>query len=183
MNLEQVGEVMSREQVFAIDVGAEVDRYFDASSVQANEAPRIVLLMGGVAVGKTTMRRKTYGTGYVLVDAADIFINLSRGDYLPFPEAFEEPMGLIGALIAARAIKEGRHIVTELIGADFEPTKALIESMKGIGYKVDIVAIECELEESIRRSENRGDDNISAYYAEKFQRKWLLEAAAKSLGN
>jgi hypothetical protein len=88
---------------------------------------------------------------------------------------------LIGGLIAERAIKERRHIVTELIGAEFEPVKALIDSMKAIGYKVEIVGISCELEESIRRSENRGDDNISAYYAERFQRQWLRDAAVRSL--
>jgi hypothetical protein len=77
--------IMPGERTLNIDVGAEIDPYFDDSSVAVNAAPCIVLLMGGVAVGKTTIRRERYGTGYVVVDAVDIFISLSRGDYLPFP--------------------------------------------------------------------------------------------------
>jgi len=172
---------MPAERTLEIDVGAEIDRYFDDSSVPINAVPCIVLLLGGVAVGKTTIRKERYGTGYVVVDAADIFISLSRGEYLPFPGPLEEPMELIGALVAEKAIQERRHIVTELIGAEFEPVKALIDSMKAIGYKVEIIGLTCDLEESFRRSENRGDDNISAYYAERYQREWLRAAAVRSL--
>ena len=168
---------MPNERTFQWDLGAEIDRYFDASSMPSGEPPRIVILMGGPASGKTTFRKQRYSTGYVLVDAAEIFLSLSRGEYFPFPEAFEEPMGLIGRRVAQRAVAERRHIVTELIGSDFEATTELLEAMRTIGYEVSAEFINCDVEEAMRRNLARGDDNISCYYAEPYQRRWLLEAA------
>ena len=152
---------MSNESTFSIDVGAEVERFFDDSSIPHEQQPRIVILMGGVAGGKTTIRKKHYSTGYVLVDAAEIFLSLSRGGYFPFPTAFEEPMDIIGSLVARRAIAERRHVVTEIIGAKYE-------------------SITCDVEEAVQRNRNRDDDSISAYYAEPFQRRWLIAAATEA---
>ena len=164
-----------------MDVGAEVDRYFDDSSIPRGDKPRIVMLMGGVAVGKTTIRKQRFAKGYVLVDAADIFLRLSRGKFLPFPEAFEEPMSSIGGLVARRAVSERRNIVTELIGADDEATKELIAAMRAVGYQVSGQVITCDIEEALRRNRERGDDSISCYYAEPYQRRWLLDAAHATL--
>jgi len=168
---------MPNERVFNFDIGFEIDRFFDDSSISRGEEPQIVILMGGPAGGKTTIRKQRYYTGYVLVDAAEVFLNLSRGDFFPFPEAFEEPMDIIGSLVAQRAIAERRHIVTELIGSNYEATKALIDALLAIGYRPNIQAITCDIAEATRRNANRGDDCISAYYAEPYQRRWLLQAA------
>jgi len=167
--------------VFNFSVDAEVGRYFDDSSIARDEPPRIVIFMGGPGCGKTTLRKQHYSTGYVLVDAAEIFISLSRGEFFPFPEAFEEPMQIIGSLVAQRAVSERRHIVTELIGADFDPTKAFFDAMQGVGYHIDLQAITCDVEEAQRRNLSRGDDNISCYYAEPYQRGWLHTAAIAAL--
>jgi hypothetical protein len=168
---------MQNEHVFKFDIGAEINRYFDDSSLPDGAESRIVIFMGGVASGKTTLRKQRYSTGFVLVDAADIFLNLSRGGFFPFPEAFEEPMQIIGSILAQRAVAERRNIVTELIGAELDPAKDLIEAMLAIDYKVDLQAITCDVEEAQRRNLNRGDDCISAYYAEPYQRAWLMDAA------
>jgi hypothetical protein len=172
---------MPEERAFQFDIGAEIDRYFDDSSVSAGTEPRIVILMGGPAGGKTTIRKQRYSTGYVLVDAAEIFLSLSRGEYFDFPGPFDQMLDLIGPLIARRAISERRHIVTELIGSEFEPTKAFIDAILAIGYRIDVQAITCDIEEAERRNLNRGDDNISAYYAEHYQRAWLHDAAIAAL--
>jgi hypothetical protein len=163
--------------VLSIDLNAEVDRYFDESSIPEDGQPEIVILMGGPASGKTRLRRERFTAGYVLVDAADIFINLSRGEYYDFPDAFLEPMDLIGRLIANRAIREGRNIVTEIIGSDFEETRNLIDVLRSVGYKVAVEAVTCEIELAMERNMARGENNISSYYAEPFQRTWLIEAS------
>lgn len=166
------------ELVEEFDIAAESDSYFDDSSLSKEAQPRIIILMGGTGAGKTRRRKKLYSTGYVLVDAADIFIKLSRGAYLPFPKALQTPMVAIGILVARRAVEERRHIVTEIIGADFDPTKGLIDAMGAIGYDVKLDYVSCDIQEAWNNNVNRGDDNISCYYAEPFQRTWLLEAAA-----
>ncbi len=174
-------ESQAQPEVFSVDLRVEVDRYFEPISLLVDGEPIVVLIMGGPATGKTTVRRQQYSTGFVLVDAADIFISLSRGGYYDFPEAFEEPMELIGGLIATRAIAERRNIVTEIIGSDFDAMNELIEAMRSIGYKIEVVAVTCDIEEAMKRNLSRGEDNISSYYAEPFQRRWLIEAARASV--
>lgn len=162
-----------------MDVSAEVDRLFDDSSLPADAQPVAVILTGGVAAGKTTVRKQKYSTGHVLIDAADIFLSLSRGEYLDFPEALQEPMELIGRLVTRRALTERRNIVTEIIGAEVEPVHQLIEALRSIGYSVQGAVITCDVEEALRRNASRGDDDISAYYAEPFQRAWIIDACAE----
>ncbi|NTW85530.1 MAG: hypothetical protein HGB30_05130 [Holophagaceae bacterium] len=160
----------------------ERDRFFDDSSiVPRDQRPRLVLLMGAPAVGKTTIRKDRYSKGYVIVDAAEIFLNLSRGGFYSFPTAFEEPMELIGIQVAKRAVFQLRNIVVELIGASFEPLKELLDAMYALGYEIDVQLITCDYEETVRRNANRGRDCISAHYAERFQRAWLVEAAKEAL--
>jgi predicted ATPase len=171
---------MPNERGFEFDVGAEVGRYFDDSSLSDGAGPRVVILMGGPAAGKTTVRKQRYSTGYVLVDAAEIFLSLSRGEYIDFPGPFDRMLELIGRPVARRAVSERRHIVTELIGADREPTEQLIEAMRAVGYLVSVQGITCDIEEARHRNLARGGD-ISCYYAEPYQRRWLLEAAFAAL--
>lgn len=164
------------------DLIAEAERYFDNSSrPTTDQRPRLVVLMGAPATGKTTIRRERYSTGYVVVDAAEIFLSLSRGGDFPFPKAFLEPMELIGASVAKRAVFQLRHIVVELIGTQFEPIKELLDAMYALGYEIDVQLITCDLPEAIRRNANRGPDCISAHYAERFQRAWLVAAAKEAL--
>jgi len=77
-----------------VDVGAEVGRLFDDSSSPADGQPVAVIISGGVCAGKTTVRKQEYSSGHVLIDAADIFLSLSRGEYLDFPEALQLSMCL-----------------------------------------------------------------------------------------
>jgi hypothetical protein len=165
-----------------IDLMAEADKFFDDSSrTCADQRPRLVLLMGPPATGKTTVRKDRYPTEYVVVDAGEIFLNLSRGGYFPFPEAFLEPMGSIGTQVARRAVFQLRNIVVELIGTQCEPVKEMLDAMYALGYEIDVQYITCDLEEAIRRNASRGPDCISAHFAERFQRTWLVEAAKEAL--
>lgn len=170
-------------QILHVNLSEEVDRYFDDKSKTHENEPRFVIVMGGVATGKTRLRREKFSTGYVLVDAADIFINLSRGGYYDFPDAFEEPMGLIGRFVAIRAIDERRNIVTEITGSDSAVTMELIEAMKTAGYKVEVIGVTCDIDVAMKRNMSRGDNNISSYYAEPFQSQWLIDAARESVAS
>jgi hypothetical protein len=169
---------MTDDRCPQLDIDAEVESYFDGSSESKNSQPVFTIVMGGPAVGKTTLRKQNFSKGYVLVDAADIFIRLSKGKSLDFPEDLEEPMEIVGTLIARRAVAERRNIVTELIGDDYEATVKLIEAMRSIGYEISVNGVNCDVEEAQRRNLARGEDNISCYFAAEFQRRWLVEAAS-----
>lgn len=55
-----------------------INRFFDASLPGA-ERPLCVLVTGGTGAGKTTVIRQYYSTGYVWIDAANIFWALAPG--------------------------------------------------------------------------------------------------------
>ena len=171
------------ERIFQFNLSGEVGRYFDDSSLSNGEQPKIVILTGGPGAGKTTVRKQSLSQGYVLVDAAEIFVRLSRGECFPFPGPLEEPMNIVGNLVAQRAISERRHIVTELIGADHRTLMELIQTMTTAGYKIEVRYIHCGIEAAVSRNLSRGDDNISSYYAEPYQRRWLIEAAQSALNS
>ena len=97
-----------------------------------------------------------------------------------FPDFLEEPLNMVGALVAHQALSERRNIVTEIISGDADSTTRLIEALRAIGYETNLAWVKCcDTAEAIRRNANRGDDSISAYYAERFQRACLLEACNK----
>ena len=171
---------MSEEKVSYFNVTEEVEKYFDDSSLPGSGPPTFVLLCGGVCSGKTTIRKQKYSHGYVLIDAAEIFLSLSQGEYYDFGAAFEEPLELIGGYVAWKAVREKRNIVTEMICASRDNMEAVIQAMKSIGYKIDIVYVQCEIEEAMKRNLERGDDNISAHYTEPYHQQWILKAAEQS---
>lgn len=162
--------------VFKVDLSAEVERFFDDTSLPGAGPPRFVLLLGGVSSGKTYTRRRRYKRGFVIVDAAEIFISLSRGGYYDFPDAFVEPLEAIGSLVALRAVSERRSVVTEMLATDRERFESVFRAMTGIGYHAEVVWIECDPAEGARRNAARGDYDISAAFCQDFHRKWLLAA-------
>lgn len=166
-----------------ISVRAEIDRFFADASAATSEQPEFVLLMGGVCAGKTSLRRQRFDRGYVLVDAAEIFLNLSGGRNYDFPSMFAEAMDVIGGEVARRAVRENRPIVSEIIGADLEPTQQLIDAMLKAGYRVRPTFIHADPKESWTRNLNRAADNISAHFTEPYHLQWLLNAAAAKTGS
>lgn len=164
--------------VLRFNLKEEVNRFFDDSSIPANGKPAAVIVMGGVASGKSALRKQRYPHGYVLIDAGEIFLNLSpdRGRGIPFPGPFRVPMDLVGRSVASRALSERRNLVTEIIGAEDGLVTRLVESLQSLDYAVRVEVATCGVEECLRRNATRGEDNISAYYAEPFHRDWILAA-------
>jgi hypothetical protein len=161
-----------------IIVSDEVDQYFDDSSLSHGKNPKLTLLLGGPASGKTTLRRQSYSTGHVLVDAAEVFDRLCKGELLPFPGPMEDLMNEIGRLIAHRAVSEKRHIVTELIGSDREAIIELTDAMRAAGYLISGQVVTCEIEVAQQRMRDRDEIEVPCYHAEPFTRSWLMAAAS-----
>ncbi|MCU0231127.1 MAG: ATP-binding protein [Acidobacteria bacterium] len=159
-----------------------VAAYFDDASLPADRAPEAVIIVGTPAAGKTTYRKQAFSLGHVLIDAADIFLRLSAGEVLSFPDALERPLQLAGRLVASRAIAERRNIVTEIIGDDSRSTALMINALRRAGYSIRVKIIRAPLEVCIERNENRGDDDISAFFAQEFNVAWIVEACREALG-
>jgi len=171
---------VTAERTFQFDLKAEINRLFDESSKRAGDEPAAVILMGDPATGKTTMRKQRYASGHVLIDAGDIFLSLSRRESLPFPGPLADAMEIVGRAVTQRALSERRNIVTEIIGAEQPLTEQLLTALENIDYQVQVAALTCAPEEAVRRNAERDiEASISAYYAEHFQRAWIIDASAE----
>jgi zeta toxin len=160
------------------DPSAEIDRYFGDSSLATSDPPRAVIIAGDVAAGKTSLRCAKYSTGYVVLDAAEIFLSLCQGKSLDFPGPLEEPMIMIGHGVVQRIYRERRDFVTEIIGSEIALVTQLLEVIKGAGYRIEFAAITCDVSAAVERNANREANNISSYYTEHYHRQWILGAMA-----
>ena len=152
-----------------------IRHFVDNGTVAQSREPEIVILTGSAATGKTTIRRQKYSKGYVILDPAELFLTFCGGAVKGFPGEYDEPLRIIGFLIANQAVAERRDIVTEMIAND--ELTGLIDAMLGIDYHVRVYYIHCVPEESWRRNISRGVNNISAYYAQRYNIDWLMLAA------
>ena len=157
----------------------ELARFLDYSSLGKEGTPTLVLVMGGVAVGKTHFRRDRYSHGYVVLDAGEIFLNLSKGQYFDFPSVLEDQMQRIGSALAYQALSERRPIVCELIGDQQEGTQAMMKAAESVGYRIEMRALTCDIEVALERNQARSIDNISAHYTQHYHMQWFTEAAAR----
>lgn len=140
------------------------------------EAPRAALVVGPEAAGKTTLRRRRFGSGYAPLDAGEIFLALG-GQELPFPSVLEESVEHAGSAAARRAIAERRNVVCELIGDDCDAVDALIRALRRIGYRVALLGVSGPPAACRQRERARADEDISARLTQEFHLRWLLDAA------
>jgi len=163
-------------QELRFNVDREIACFIDGSRVAApRQRPEFVLLIGGVAAGKTTIRKERYGSGYVVLDAGEIFLNLSRGHpHLEFGKDLDEAVDLIGYLITLQAMRERRNIVTEMAGG---PCEEMIDAMLSIDYKIDVPYVDCDVNTAMQRNLKRRPDEISAFYAGPYHARWIIRAA------
>ncbi len=146
-----------------------------------NDQPEFIIIMGGVCAGKTSLRKSKYQMGYVNIDAGEIFIELSKGEYYDFPSHLEDKMNQIGLSKMRESIKDKKNIVIEIIGADYESVKELLDLSDKIKYSHKVDYLECDMNEAWHRNVSRGNDNISAHYCEPYHIKWFKQASIEYL--
>jgi hypothetical protein len=130
-------------------------------AIHSQSPTRLVLALASWLCGfDDPIRKQRYSTGYVLIDAVDIFLSLSRGEFSPFPDGLQEPMDLIGRLVTRRALSERRNTVTAVIGSEAEPAQRLLDALRSIGHGVRGALVTCDSEEALRRNASRGNDDI-----------------------
>src|SRR3989344_4440071 len=95
--------------------------------------PKFVIIMGGVASGKTTLRRRDYSRGFVHVDPGDIFAILRKTMEEDDPK-MRPSMAFASELLLEQALDERKNIVTEIVSIPIEILKPIMDKMTGRGY-------------------------------------------------
>jgi hypothetical protein len=164
-----------------IDYEREIDRFFDPVRKPSQDEPVCVILMGITGAGKTSIKNLKYAAIHVVVDIGAIFLNLSRGKTYRFGEAFEREMQTIGCEVAYKAISERRNMVLEIIGESSEDAIRLVATMRQAGYKVQLVYVECEVDEAYIRHIRGSVENVSAGLTQEYLHECVIAATQRYL--
>jgi len=105
--------------------------------------PQLVILTGGVASGKTTIRRQKYTDGYVNFEFGEI-CNVIKKEFGEKDPKLTNYIVLICDSILNESIEAKKNIVIEIIGDNKEILDSIINKMKGVGYKISIQFIFCD---------------------------------------
>ncbi len=160
-----------------INVGKEVDKFFDNSSLAKGNSPKMIIVTGGNAAGKTTLIKEKYSKGYVVINAEGIYRNIKIFD--DFGLESQELVNEIGAKIAQRAINENRNVILEMIGHKESSMKFLIDAVVAAGYKVDVKHVHADPVEAYQwhMKAISGDKGyLPTTNTEEFHRDWVLSA-------
>jgi DNA mismatch repair ATPase MutS len=161
-----------------IDIENEVAKFFDDSSLESNNNPKLIVVSGGNGAGKTTYIHENYHTGYVIINAEEIYRNIQIFD--DFGEKSQKVVNEIGEGIAKKAIAEHRNIVLEMVGHIEGSLEPIIESVTSIGYSVDIQHIQLDPAEAYERhikAANEDEGYLPTYFSEDYHRAWIVVAA------
>ena len=131
--------------------------------------PKFVIIMGGVSSGKTTWRRKDFVDGYVNLDYWDVYLAVEK----EFGKDDLNAVGyvsLVGDMILFESIEAKKNIVIEIIGAEENIFKPVIDKMKELGYDLAVHFVACGVEQAIERhlkAVQNDKDYQSAHYTER----------------
>jgi hypothetical protein len=130
--------------------------------------PKLVILMGGVGAGKTTIRRQKYSNGFVHFDFGEYFVIFSKkfGENNPKLTGYT---AIACDLILKECLSQKKNIVIEIIGDKKDSFNPIIDGMVKAGYSISIEFIECDPIESYKRHLKAVDedkDYFSAFYTQ-----------------
>jgi hypothetical protein len=146
---------------------SDVAMFFLQKGVSENP-PNFVIFMGGVGVGKTTIRREKYKDGYVHLDFGEVHLALEKAVGKSHPRLAEYAL-FASDIILRESINDKKNIVIEIIGDGYDQIVPVIEKMKDIGYKLDIVGLTGDIAECRQRhlkAVEEDPDYISAYFTQ-----------------
>ncbi len=137
------------------------------SKASSESEPQFVIVMGGVGVGKTTIRHEKYND-YVNFEFGEIF-NIFKKEFGEDDPKLTAMTSVACDLILNESIEKKKNIVTELIGDKEEDVRKLIDGMLDLGYKVSPLFITADPAESYKRHLKLVDENkdyLSAHFTQ-----------------
>lgn len=151
----------------------------DSGSAQ----PILALVVGVICSGKTTYINKNFASAdWTILDAGEIFLQLNNGSWKDFGRLHEQMMTEFGISIIEEAIKRRENLVVELLLDRPDHIREIARGFDALSYCVQVHDLDCDLETSVERNENREENSISAYFTEVYHINWLLEALAFAEG-
>ncbi len=138
------------------------------------QEPQFVVVCGPVGTGKSTIRKKKFNKGFVLIDAGEVYLKLTNNESNRI-EKLEGFIEIVGSLLTAEAIDQKRNIVIEVLMDNEQPIKSIIDKMVEKGYKVKLEYIHADPVTSWKRNISREKHNISSYHTQGQTMAWFSQ--------
>lgn len=164
MNMNQKTTKFTGEEY--IQIGNVAKPFWECGN--SEQPPKFVIFMGGVGVGKTTIRRQEYSTGYVNFEFGEIY-NAIKKEFGEDNPKLTSYASMASDMILRESLESKKNIVIEIIGDSYEVITPVIDKMKEIGYEIEIKAINCDLEEAYKRHLNaikEDPEYLSAHFTQ-----------------
>lgn len=126
---------MMAEDALELSFDALVERYFSDASRAPAGTPYLRLVVGACDTGAL---EPSLRDGHVRIDALDVFNSLRQGRASAFPGPFVELLDIVGSYVAARALRERRHILTVLPDDTTAAARRLLAALLQAGYRVEV---------------------------------------------
>lgn len=159
---------MAADDPLELSFDALVDPHFDDGSLAGAAAPHAQLLLLDPSAPSGGIQQHPQARGHVRLDAGALFVRLYQGQQCAFPGPLQELLAIVGSYVAARAVRERRHVALELSVGDEAAIRALVDSLVAAGYRVDTADV---------ASTSAADSTaVLASEAGPHQHAWLLQA-------
>lgn len=146
MSNQQKTVELSRDEFLKV---SEVVSMFLERGTSEN-MPTLVIFMGGVGAGKTTIRRQQFDRGYVHFEFGEIYLAVKKAFGEDNPR-LADLATLTSSILLSESMEKKKNIVTEIIGEDPDSLTSLIDKMEAAGYKISLKYIECDVAEAYQR--------------------------------
>ena len=131
------------------------------------EKPKVVMLLGGAASGKSTAERNyitpKYGDALGVVNVDDVkddlpeFDRFKRENVDTAASRVHEESSDIGKQIVSQAIEGGRNFIYDAVLGKPEKAKKMIEKLRAKGYEIELVGVSLDTDEAVSRAIARAD--------------------------
>lgn len=136
----------------------------DSKPVSPDETPVAIVMMGGTASGKSTIRKKAYGIGNAaIMDADEIKTKLPeyrkavRLRYDGAATMSHEESSMLAKRVKNEAVATRRNVVIDGTGANAEKYLDEIRKLKAAGYHVALVMPDVDVEDALARANVRAE--------------------------
>jgi predicted kinase len=159
---------------------SRVDEWVEAliphdSAVAADEDPHLVLVLGPICGGKTTLRRQEW-PDHIPCDPAEVYRLITDGAAV-IPINLGMLLAATGRRLMERALSRRRRIAIEAVPSD-ETTRLIeraLELATEVGYHTEMAWVRADKETCHKRNQDRAWDDISSFDVQAEAFRWLID--------
>jgi len=159
---------------------SRVDEWVEAlishySAAVADEEPHLVLVLGPICGGKTTLRRQEW-PDHIPCDPAEVYRAITKAASV-VPTNLGMLLAATGRRLMERALSRRRRIAIEAVPND-ETTRLIeraLELATEVGYHTEMAWVRADRQTCHQRNQDRAWDDISSFDVQAEAFRWLIE--------